>query len=45
MWWIEILAVVVVGFLILKFILKPIFKILAFAALIFIAWWLFNSGL
>jgi hypothetical protein len=37
--WIEILAIVVVGFLILKFIFKPLFKILALGALFLIAWW------
>jgi hypothetical protein len=36
--WLEILAVVVVGFLVLKFIFKPLFKLLALAALALIAW-------
>jgi hypothetical protein len=34
-----VLIVVVVGFLILRFIFKPLFKILAFAVLALIAWW------
>ncbi len=39
----EILVIVAIGFLILKFIFKPLFKILAFAALALVAWWLFNN--
>lgn len=41
-WW-EILAVLVVGFFIFKFIVKPLFKLLALAALALLAWWLFNG--
>ena len=41
--WLEILAIVVVGFLILKFIFKPLFKLLAFLALALLAWWLYSG--
>jgi len=42
--WIEILVIVVVGFFILKFIFKPLFKVLALVALALLAWWFFNGG-
>ena len=41
--WIEVAAVVVVGFLIFKFIFKPIFKIVAFVALALLALWMFGG--
>ncbi|MES2203407.1 MAG: hypothetical protein V4474_03750 [Patescibacteria group bacterium] len=42
--WLWIIGVVVVGFLILKFLVKPLFKIVAIAALLGIAWWLFHGS-
>jgi len=39
-WW-EILILVAAGFLIFKFLVKPFFKILAFAALCIAAYFLF----
>jgi hypothetical protein len=41
--WLEIAAVLFVGFLIFKFVVKPVFKIVAVVALAFLAWWLFNG--
>ena len=41
--WVEILVIAVVGFFILKFIFKPLFKLLALVALGLLAWW-FYSG-
>ena len=38
-----IIGAVVIGFLILKFILKPIFKIVALVVLAAVVWWLFHS--
>ena len=41
--WLEILAIVVVGFLVLKFIFKPLFKLLALVALALLAWWMYGG--
>lgn len=39
--WLELLALVVVGFLIFKFLVKPFFKIVAFAALAVVVYFVF----
>ena len=39
-----IIAVVAVGFLVLKFLVKPLFKIVAIAALVVIAWVLLHGS-
>lgn len=36
-WW-EVAALVVIGFLVFKFVFKPLFKFLAFAALAVTVW-------
>jgi len=41
--WVWIIGVVVVGVVILKFILKPLFKLVAFAALGLLVWWYFGD--
>lgn len=41
-WW-EILLVVAVGFVIFKFLVKPIFKLVGFALLALAVWWLYNN--
>ncbi|MEK7613245.1 MAG: hypothetical protein AAB449_03835 [Patescibacteria group bacterium] len=41
-WW-EILALVVIGFLVFKFLVKPIFKIVGIIILALIAWWLYQG--
>lgn len=43
MTWIEIIALVVVGYFVLKFLVKPLFKVLGVLALVLIAWWLYNG--
>ncbi|MBX4192516.1 hypothetical protein KW798_03465 [Candidatus Parcubacteria bacterium] len=41
--YLTIAAVIVVGYLIFRFIVKPIFKIIGFVALALIAWWVLGS--
>lgn len=43
MLWIEIAAGVVVGYLILKFVVKPLFKIIGIILLVLIVWWMYNG--
>ncbi len=41
----QLAIIVVVGFLILKFIVKPLFKIVGIVALGLLAWWIINGGI
>ncbi|MEI6863780.1 MAG: hypothetical protein WCK46_00195 [Candidatus Adlerbacteria bacterium] len=41
--WFTIGILVVVGFLVLKFLVKPLFKVVALVALVLIAWWLYKG--
>jgi hypothetical protein len=43
MTWLEIAAFIVIGFIVLKFIVKPLFKVLGFLALVLIAWWFLHG--
>lgn len=36
-WW-EVVVLVIIGFLVFKFVFKPFFKLLAFAALAVMVW-------
>lgn len=38
-----ILIVVAVGFLVFKFVVKPLFKVVGLVALVLVAWWLWGS--
>ncbi len=44
MMWFQVLVIAVIGFLIFKFIFKPLFKLFAFAALALLAWWFLSGG-
>ncbi len=39
--WLTIGVFIVVGFVVFKFVVKPLFKVAALAALVFIAWWVY----
>jgi hypothetical protein len=41
---ISILVVVAVGFLIFKFVVKPLFKLVGFIILALAAWWFIGGG-
>lgn len=43
--WITIAILAAAAFLVLKFLVKPLFKVIALAALVLIAWWFFHGGL
>jgi hypothetical protein len=41
-WW-EIIALVAIGFLIFKFVVKPLFKVVGFVVLALVGWWLLSG--
>ena len=45
MLWLSIVGVIVVGFLVLKFLVKPLFKILALLVLGYFVWHLLTSSI
>lgn len=41
-WW-EIIGLVAIGFLIFKFVVKPLFKVVGFILLALVGWWLLGG--